>query len=133
FDRKPGTDNGGPFKDIATSAPGLRISEHLPKIARFGDQLAVIRSMNTKEADHGRGTFLMRTGYLPQGPIQYPTFGALASKELGREDAALPNFVSIGPFRAFRPAAFRPGFLGPLYAPLMCGDGGIDRVCSDVL
>src|SRR5436309_9487512 len=118
FDLKPGTDNGGPFKDIATSAPGLRISEHLPKIAKFGDQLSVIRSMNTKEADHGRGTFLMRTGYLPQGPIQYPTFGALASKELGRDDAALPNFVSIGPFRAFSPAAFGPGFLGPQYAPL---------------
>jgi uncharacterized protein (DUF1501 family) len=128
FDLKPGTDNGGPFKDIATSAPGLRISEHLPKIAKFGDQLAVIRSMNTKEADHGRGTFLMRTGYLPQGPIQYPTFGALASKELGRDDAALPNFVSIGPFRAFSPAAFGPGFLGPQYAPLMVGDGALGRV-----
>jgi uncharacterized protein (DUF1501 family) len=128
FDLKPGTDNGGPYKDMATAAPGLRISEHLPKIAKFGDQLAVIRSMNTKEADHGRGTFLMRTGYLPQGPIQYPTFGALASKELGREDAALPNFVSIGPFRAFSPAAFGPGFLGPQYAPLMVGDGAIGRV-----
>jgi uncharacterized protein (DUF1501 family) len=128
FDLKPGTANGGPFKEIATAAPGLRISEHLPKIARFGDQLAVIRSMNTKEADHGRATFLMRTGYLPQGPIQYPTFGALASKELGRDDAALPNFVSIGPFRAFSPAAFGPGFLGPQYAPLMVGDGAIGRV-----
>jgi hypothetical protein len=128
FDLKPGTENGGPFKDIPTSAPGLRISEHLPKIARFGDQLAVIRSMSTKEADHGRATFLMRTGYLPQGPIQYPTFGSLASKELGREDAALPNFVSIGPFRGFSPAAFGPGFLGPQYAPLMVGDGAIGRV-----
>jgi hypothetical protein len=127
FDLKPGTDNGGPFKDMATSAPGLRISEHLPKIAKFGDQLVVIRSMNTKEADHGRGTFLMRTGYLPQGPIQYPTFGALASKELGRDDAALPNFVSIGPFRGFSPAAFGPGFLGPQYAPLMVGDGAVPR------
>src|SRR6266436_5072304 len=101
FDLKPGTDNGGPFKDIPTSAPDLRISEHLPKIARFGDQLAVIRSMNTKEADHGRGTFLMRTGYLPQGPIQYPTFGALVSKELGSDENPLPNFVSIAPYRIF--------------------------------
>ena len=72
FDLKPGTTNGGPFKEIQTSAPGLRISEHLPKIAKFGDRMAVIRSMSTKEGDHSRATFYLRTGYLPQGPIQYP-------------------------------------------------------------
>src|SRR5687768_16588973 len=53
FDLKPGHANGGPFKEVQTSAPGLRISEHLPKIAKFGDKMAVIRSMTTKEADHG--------------------------------------------------------------------------------
>src|SRR5262245_43957316 len=62
FDLKPGHDNGGPFKEIETSAPGLKISQHLPKIAKFGDRMAVVRSMSTKEADHGRGTYLMRTG-----------------------------------------------------------------------
>src|SRR5881628_3267658 len=92
FDLKPGHANGGPFKEIQTSAPGLRISEHLPKVAKFGDKMAVVRSMSTKEADHGRATFYLRTGYLPQGPIQYPTMGSLISKELGRPDAALPNF-----------------------------------------
>src|SRR5271157_5117904 len=48
FDLKPGHANGGPFKEIETSAPGLRISEHLPKLARFGDQLGIVRSMSTK-------------------------------------------------------------------------------------
>src|SRR5271166_4975852 len=32
FDPKPDHANGGPFKPIATSAPGIQISEHLPKI-----------------------------------------------------------------------------------------------------
>src|SRR5216684_5413822 len=91
FDLKPGHANGGPFKEIATSAPGLKISEHLPKIARFGDRMAVVRSMSTKEADHGRASFLMRTGYMPTGPIQYPPIGPLVSKELGAENSALPN------------------------------------------
>src|SRR4051794_4237804 len=75
FDLKPGHANGGPFKPIATSAPGVRISEHLPKIAKFGHQLAVIRSMVSKEGDHGRATHLLRTGYLPGGGIAYPTLG----------------------------------------------------------
>src|SRR5215467_7764883 len=125
FDLKPGHSNGGPFKEIQTSAPGLRISEHLPKVAKFGDKMAVVRSMSTKEADHGRATFYLRTGYLPQGPIQYPTMGSLISKELGRPDAALPNFVSIAPYRFFNPAAFSPGFLGPQYAPLIVGDNAL--------
>ncbi|HEY7157196.1 MAG TPA: DUF1501 domain-containing protein [Gemmataceae bacterium] len=123
FDLKPGHANGGPYKEIKTSTPDLRISEHLPRIARFGDRLAVIRSMSTKEGEHQRATFLMRTGYQPTGPIQYPTLGSLVSKELGADDAPLPNFVSIGPFRFFNPAAYGPGFLGPQYAPLIIGDG----------
>ena len=122
FDLKPGHKNGGPFKQIATRAPGLKISEHLPGVARFGDRMAVIRSMTTKEADHGRGTFLMRTGYQPTGPIQYPPLGALVSKELGRADSPLPNSVAVAPYRFFSPAAFGSGFLGPKHAPLVVGD-----------
>src|SRR5947208_11943187 len=79
FDLKPGHANGGPFRETATSAPGLRISEHLPKVARFGHRLAVVRSMRTREADHGRATYVMRTGYAPTGPIQYPPLGPLVA------------------------------------------------------
>ncbi len=122
FDLKPGHANGGPFKEIQTSAPGLKISEHLPKVAKFGDRMAVIRSMSTREGDHSRATFLMRTGYLPQGPIQYPTLGSLVSRELGDPESALPNFVSIAPYRQFSPAAYNSGFLGPQFAPLVVGD-----------
>ena len=122
FDLKPGTANGGPFKEIQTSAAGLKISEHLPKIAKFGDRMAVVRSMSTKEGDHERATFYLRTGYLPQGPVQYPTLGSLFSHELERPGAELPNFVSIAPYPFFSPAAYGPGFLGPQYAPMVLGD-----------
>jgi hypothetical protein len=124
FDLKPGHVNGGEFREIQTAVPGIRISEHLPKIARNARDLVIVRSMSTREGDHGRATFLMRTGYLPQGPIQYPTLGSLISKELGRDDNPLPNFVSITPYRLFSPAAYGPGFLGPQYAPLLVGDAG---------
>src|SRR4051812_27099108 len=122
FDLKPGHANGGPFKEIATSAPGVKISEHLPKLAKHGNRLAVVRSMNTKEADHGRATYLMRTGRLPGGPIAYPALGALVAKELEEPNAELPSFVSIAPFRFLNTAAFGPGFLGPRYAPLVVGE-----------
>ncbi|GIW81528.1 MAG: hypothetical protein KatS3mg105_3335 [Gemmatales bacterium] len=122
FDLKPNHENGGEFKEIQTNVPGIKISEHLPKISKFMDKMAIVRSMSTKEGDHGRGTFLMRTGELPQGPIHYPTIGASLSKELGDDQSELPNFVSIAPYRFFNPAAWGPGFLGPKYAPLIVGD-----------
>jgi hypothetical protein len=122
FDLKPGHANGGPFKETATSVPGIKISEHLPKIARHGNHLAVIRSMNTKEADHGRAAYAMRTGHAPGGPIQYPALGSLVAKDLERADAELPSFVSIAPNRALSPAAYGSGFLGPRYAPLIVGE-----------
>jgi hypothetical protein len=121
FDPKPGHANGGPFKPIATSVPGIQISEHLPKIARFMKHMAILRSVNSKEGDHGRATYLLRTGYLPQGPIKYPSIGALVSNELGDEGSELPNFVSVAPFRVVDQGGFGPGFLGPRHAPLVVG------------
>jgi hypothetical protein len=122
FDLKPGHANGGPYRETATNVPGIRISEHLPRIARHMDKMAIIRGMSTREGDHGRGSYYLRSGYLPQGPIQYPTLGSLVSKEIGNPDLPLPSFVSIAPYRLFSPAAYSSGFLGPQYAPLMVGE-----------
>ena len=123
WDLKPGHENGGPFKELQTNAPGLKFGEHLPKLATFGDRMAVLRGMTTKEGDHGRATYLMRTGQLPGAAgIQYPSIGSLVSKELGDPKAELPNFVSVAPQRFFNLEAFGPGFLGPNFAPLVVGE-----------
>ena len=121
FDLKPGHVNGGEFKEIETAVPGIHISEHLPKMAKWMKRMAVIRSMSTREGDHSRATYLMHTGYVPQGPINYPTLGSLVSKELGQSEAELPNFVSVLPQRFANPAAFAPGFLGSRYSPMIVG------------
>ncbi|MGD9722883.1 MAG: DUF1501 domain-containing protein [Pirellulales bacterium] len=121
FDLKPGHANGGPYKPISTAASGVQWSEHLPQLAAHAQHMAVVRSLSTKEGDHGRGTHLMRTGHVPGGPIEYPSIGALVSKELGDETAELPNFVAISPYSLFSPAAYGPGFLGPRFAPATVG------------
>src|SRR6516162_8892630 len=63
FDMKPGHANGGPFRETQTSVPGIRISQHLPKIARNMHDMVIVRSMSSREGDHGRATFYLRTGY----------------------------------------------------------------------
>ena len=115
FDMKPGHANGGTIKEIATSVPGIKFSEHLPKLAKQADSLAVLRGMSTKEGDHQRGTVLMRTGHIPGGPVAYPSIGCSLAKQLGQVDAELPSYVSIAP-GAFARTSIRPGFLGPKHA-----------------
>src|SRR5882672_4364115 len=65
FDPKPDHANGGPFKTIDTAADGVRVAEHLPLVAKQMKHLAIVRSMATKEGDHGRATLQLRTGNLP--------------------------------------------------------------------
>src|SRR5688572_20501203 len=65
WDLKPGRTTGGPFRDIETAAQGVRISEHLPRVAEQMRNLAIIRSLSTTEGDHNRGTQLMHTSYTP--------------------------------------------------------------------
>src|SRR5262245_11766352 len=93
FDVKPDI---GEFKNIATSVPGIEISEYLPKLAAQMQHMAVLRSMSTGEADHHRGRYLMHTGFRAGGAALYPSIGAVAARELAQPDFELPNFVTIG-------------------------------------
>jgi hypothetical protein len=125
FDMKPGHANGGDFKEIATSVPGLRFSEHLPKLAEHADRLAVVRSLSTKEGDHARGAHLVRTGHPPMGDVAYPSLACSLAKQLTDATLPLPSYVSVAPPLAINPAAFGPGFLGASHAPALVGASAI--------
>ncbi len=73
----------------------FRSSEHLPGLAQWSDRLAVIRFMSTRRGDHTtcfRDN--LRTGYLPQGPIEFPVLGSLVSKECNRPPRRLAETTS---------------------------------------
>jgi hypothetical protein len=116
FDPKPGADTQGPTRAIATATPGIAIAEHWTNVAGVTRDLAIIRSMTSKEGNHGRATYLLHTGYSPSGGIVHPGFGSIAANELGPEDFDLPHFVSIqGPSAG-------ASFLGVSYAPFVVSD-----------
>ena len=119
FDMKPRHENGGPFKEIATNVPGIRFSEHLPRLATIADKLAIIRSLSTKEGDHARATHMMRTGRAATGAIHHPALGAALAKELSDQADTLPNYVSVVPHRVRNSDAYGAGYLGPRYGPLV--------------
>ncbi len=118
FDMKPGHANGGSFREIETSVPGMRICEHLPKLAKQAHHLALVRSMRTKEGDHSRGTFLVRTGHRPGAPVKVPAFPAAMAQELTAGSVDVPDYVSILPNTFINPPAFGAGFLGAAREPL---------------
>jgi hypothetical protein len=129
FDLKPGTANGGTFKPIATSAPGVQISEHFPKLARLMNHAAILRGMSTGEGAHGRAKYYMHTGYKEGvGGIVYPALGAIVSRELGQADFPVPNYVTVGA------RTYGSGFLGPRHQPLSVLDPqrGVENLRSFV-
>jgi hypothetical protein len=116
FSPKPGHTNGGDTKAIATSVFGIQIAENLPKVARVMDDLAIIRSMTSKEGSHPRASFLLHHGYLPMGGVKFPTLGSQVAHQIGDPAFDLPSFVRIGQGRADLGNA---GFLGVDYDPLV--------------
>jgi uncharacterized protein (DUF1501 family) len=120
WDLKPGTATGGPFKQISTSADGVAISEHMPRMAQQMHQMAVVRSMSTREADHMRGRYYMHTGYVPNPNVEHPSYGAVIAHELAAQvpDLEIPPFVSVGG------GSVGPGFLGMTWAPFVVDASG---------
>ncbi len=118
FDPQPKTDVGGPFEAIRTTADGISISEHLPRLAKEFRHLSLIRSMTGSEFAHDRATYQMHTGYVPLASMQHSTLGSIVAKYKGPSDrdGCLPPYVSIG-------IDWAAGYLGPRYAPYYLGSG----------
>lgn len=113
FDPKPRTSTGGEFKAIPTAVPGIQISEHLPLVAAQMKEIAIIRSMTSKEGNHDRARYYVHAGYSPAGVTQHPSFGAIVAKELVEKSQNLPAYVSInGP-------GMGAGLLGVNFAPFL--------------
>ena len=114
FSPKPGHPNGGSTKAIPTAVSGVEIAENFPLLAKSMKDIAVIRSMTSKEGSHPRGTFLMHTGYIPSASVKYPSFGAVVAHEIGDPKSELPSFVRVG---GRGQAGTNGGFLGVQYDP----------------
>jgi hypothetical protein len=115
FSPKPGHENGGQTKAISTAVSGIQIAENFPRLAQGMGDMAIIRSMTSKEGAHPRATFLMHTGYLPTASVKYPAFGSVAAQQIKHENLDLPAFVRIGQL----PNASGGGLLGNEYDPFV--------------
>ncbi|MFO0953348.1 MAG: DUF1501 domain-containing protein [Isosphaeraceae bacterium] len=122
----------GAFGSIPTSVPGVRVGEHLPRLARLADRYTIVRCVSHEDTDHGSATYLALTGRyhirrsanpLPS-PTDYPALGALLERVRPSKSAPYTAVHVNGP--ALVPELPGPGqdggFLGREYEPLLVGD-----------
>ncbi|MBO12187.1 MAG: hypothetical protein CMJ68_15670 [Planctomycetaceae bacterium] len=109
FDMKPESPSTvrGPFSAIAARTPGLRICEHLPRLAACSDRYAVIRTLNHTQNDHN-AAHIIQTGWpmpvaergpanVNAAPNDWPAMGSVVAY-LDRHRAAsrqVPSYIYL--------------------------------------
>lgn len=120
FDLKPEAPREirGDFQPIATTVPGMEITELLPRLAAQGERFTLLRSLRHNRGEHSGGTHRFLTGYssraanLPNS--ENPEIGSVVAKLLEPQVRDLPLFVGDTQFYGGGPA-----YLGPAAAPFM--------------
>lgn len=123
WDLRPNAPEGirGEFKPIKTSADGIEISEHLPKMAQLANKATIVRSLHHTIPSHGPATVFMTTGNKPTPALQYPALGSLAMKLLPTEPG-VPSYVTFSELR--NGSAGQSGYLGTAYNPFVVEGAG---------
>ena len=132
FDMKPAApaEIRGEFKPIATTLPGLRICERLPRLAKVMDKCSLVRTLRHSMKNHNSAGYYSLTGQAPPTDDQrlrdsrdlFPAYGSIVDR-LAPARAGVPTFVSY-PY-VIRDGSITPGqhasFLGKAHDPLYIG------------
>lgn len=129
FDPKPDApaEIRGPFGSIATAVPGVRVNEHLPKLAKRMDRLALVRSLHHDESPiHETGHQLIQTGRLCRLGQEHPHLGSVVARLRGSVNDVPPFVMLPGPIGKTGVSISHgqsAGALGPDFEPFFGSDG----------
>lgn len=130
YDMKPDApaDSRGEFTPIATSAPGILVCEHLPRMSRVMHKVALIRSMHHQNRLHDSASTEALTGrQSPTGdreefaPINqfYPCYGAVMNYLRQQQNLEIPHAALPWVFHNVVDTPCQGGgFLGSRFDPL---------------
>lgn len=118
FDPHPGKAIAGGTRAIQTAVKGIELAEGMPLTAEEMGSIALVRSVSSKEGDHERGTYTLKTGFRPDPTITHASIGAILCHKLPLAGADIPRHVSILPNQW----SARGGYLGDQYDAFRTGD-----------
>lgn len=130
------TEIRGEFKPISTNVPGIKICEHLPRLAKIMDKLVPIRTVYGSN-DGAHDSYICYTGRArrdaPQ--LQWPSVGSVVSNLQGDRVHGVPAFVGLAPKAGHPPygSPGLPGFLGNQFSAFRAsGPVGQDMVLKGI-
>jgi hypothetical protein len=115
FDLKTGHENQGSTQPINTNVDGIRVTSHLPRLAKHADKLCIVNSLTSTAGDHEKGNYFMHTSYQQRATIRHPGLGAWHHKLKGKLNPTLPASVFVGRESRFHGSG---GFFEPEFEPL---------------
>ena len=118
FDPHPGKPIAFGAEAINTPVKGIQLGSHFEQTAELMNDFSLIRSMVSKEGDHARATYNVKTGYRMFPGIEHPSIGAIICHELPDPGIEIPTHISI----ASGQFAGRGGYLGAQYDAFRIGD-----------
>ena len=118
FDPHPGTAIAGRHRGHRHGGRGVQLAEGFERLAEEMGSISLVRSLVSKEGDHERGTYLVKTGYRPDPTRVHPSLGAICCHELPPGRTEIPRHISILPGQW----PSRGGFLGDQYDAFKTGD-----------
>lgn len=123
WDLRPNAPEGirGEFRQIPTTADGVAICEHLPRMAQVANRCTIVRSLAHTIPSHGPATVFMTTGNKPTPALQYPSLGSLVTR-LTTAAPGVPPYVSFTELR--NGSAGLAGYLGTGYNPFIVEGAG---------
>ncbi len=112
---------GSYYESVETAVPGVRVCEHLKRLAPLMDRVTVVRTVNHAVIDeHAAATNRMHTGRPVSGTVVYPSIGSIIAHERGAAADGAPPYVLIGYPNVTR----GPGFLGARHGYLYLTETG---------
>jgi hypothetical protein len=117
----------GPFRPVASSVAGVRVCEHLPRVAAQMHRLAQVRSVRHAETVHDPAVYQMLTGHkhpsssgnLTVQPTDFPQVGCAVGRLAGR-GAAMPPVIELPETMRMESRVLpgqNAGFLGSAHDP----------------
>ena len=126
FDPHAGKKIAGGTEAIDTAMAGVQLAAGLDQLASEMQSISLVRSVVSKEGDHERATYHVKTGFRPDPTVVHPAIGAVICHQLPIAATEIPRHISIlsGPWPA------RGGYLGDKFDAFKTYDpsGGIPDV-----
>jgi uncharacterized protein (DUF1501 family) len=121
FDPHPGTEIAAGSKAIKTRANGIQLGDGLVQTAEQMDSISLVRALTSREGDHERAIYNIKTGFRMDPTLKHPSIGSIICHQLNNErdqNVDIPRHISILPGQM----PGRGGYLGDQFDAFKVGD-----------